>query len=574
MTQPRAAAPRGALGPAGVHRVLAVDDDPLVLAALRRQFEAGGYVVSTAADGIAALAAIHRDPPDVVLLDLVLPHLDGLKVCREVRRDASLDEVAILVVTSQADSAIKIEALRAGANDYVTKPFEPEELDARVRSHLKTKVLRDELRAMQERLVAGGKREAVIELAGAAAHEMNQPLTGILGRAVLLERKLDASHPGRRDLEIIREQAERLGRSVARLARVSSYDTTEYVGARRILDLEQASSGTSAAPSALALVTRPSLRDALDAAAVAAGLAVSEPSADEPLAAAWDRTQAEVLVLEVGPGRTPSEVVRATANQLSLREVPAVLLDPGEGSASSAAIEHLGAVVVDGDPPAVAAIETQLRRAQRFGRLLRRLEGRERELATLRTVDPLTGLARREHFLEVVASEVRRARRYDLKLALAVIDVDDFSELNRTWGEEIGNRVLRDLALTVRGSTREVDHLGRLGGELFGILLPHTSGDESLRAAGRWSERLSRESETLAESIRRTVEGTSFGFSSQEIRLTVSIGIAEAQGASTLDPEHLVSRAEGAVRRAKELGKNRVYVARSELEEVAEETAR
>lgn len=80
-----------------------------------------------------------------MILDLVLPHLDGLQVCREIRRHGILDSVAILVVTSRTESQLKIEALRAGASDYVTKPFEPEELDARVHAHLKTKVLRDEI---------------------------------------------------------------------------------------------------------------------------------------------------------------------------------------------------------------------------------------------------------------------------------------------------------------------------------------------------------------------------------------------------------------------------------------------
>lgn len=551
---------RGLLGERAAHRVLAVDDDPLVLEAYRRQFAGREYVLSTVADGIQALAAIHRDPPDVVLLDLVLPHLDGLHVCREIRRHGILDSVAILVVTSRTESELKIEALRAGASDYVTKPFEPEELDARVHAHLKTKVLRDEIRAMQERLVAGGKREAVIELAGAAAHEMNQPLTGILGRAALLERKLDPDHPGRRDLEIIREQAERLGRCVARLARVSSYDTTEYVGERRILDLEQASSAPAGSPAVLALVRDPAILDTTRVAAAAAGLTVTTPSAGESLAAAWDRSQAVALVLELEPGQTASDLMLATAHRLSSREIPAVVIDPSGATVPSATIEHLGALIAAGAPPNADSLERELRRAHRLGRLLRRLESRERELAAARTLDPLTGFARREHFIEVLRAEVRRARRYGLDLGVGVFDVDDFATINARWGEELGNRVLRDLALVIRGCTREVDVLGRLGGELFGLVLPHTGADDSAAAADRMCGRANHEAAAIVESIRRSVERTSFGLASHEVHLTISVGVASAGLPGTFDPEDLLSRAESALHRAKIEGKNRVVV--------------
>lgn len=561
-------APEGARGevalaatkPAVVHRILAVDDDPLVLAGYRRQFVGPDYELSIAADGVEALAAIHRDPPDLVLLDLMLPILDGLSVCREVRRHPAFDAIAILVVTARTESEPRIEALRAGASDCVVKPFEPEELEARVRAHLKTKALRDELRAMQDRMVAGGKREAVIELAGAAAHEMNQPLTGILGRAALLDRRLEPDHPGRRDLEIIREQAERLGRCVARLARVSSYDTTEYLGARRILDLEQASSSAPGSPAVLMAVRNPALVESVRGAARAVGLTLASPAEGETLANAWDRTQAEALVLEVEVGTRASDLVLATAHQLALREVPAVLLAAAGDLTSSAAVEHLGALVVDGMRAEPEELEAQLRRTHRLGRLLRRLEARERELATVRTLDPLTGFVRRDHFLEVLTGEIRRARRYRTALSVAVFDVDDFWDINRRWGEDIGNRVLRDLALVVRGCTREVDVLGRLGGELFGIILPHTAGEDSRIAADRLNRRVSAESEAVAEAIRRSIEGTSFGLASHDVRVTISIGISGSVGEALLDPEDLLSRAEAALRLAKSRGKNQVVL--------------
>jgi two-component system KDP operon response regulator KdpE len=113
------------------HGILAVDDEPHVLEALATILEARGYRVRTAASGAAALQAISAERPDLVLLDLAMPDLDGVDVCRRVR---AFSRVPILVVSALTDEPRKVRALDAGADDYVTKPFGVEELLARVRA--------------------------------------------------------------------------------------------------------------------------------------------------------------------------------------------------------------------------------------------------------------------------------------------------------------------------------------------------------------------------------------------------------------------------------------------------------
>jgi len=124
-----------------VTRVLLVDDEPQLLRALRINLRARQYEVDTAPDGTAALAAAGRRPPDLVILDLGLPDLDGVEVVRGLRGWTS---VPIIVLSARETQADKVAALDAGADDYVTKPFGMDELLARMRAALRRAAPADE----------------------------------------------------------------------------------------------------------------------------------------------------------------------------------------------------------------------------------------------------------------------------------------------------------------------------------------------------------------------------------------------------------------------------------------------
>jgi two-component system KDP operon response regulator KdpE len=117
-----------------VSRVLVVDDEPQILRAMRINLRARGYDVATAADGREALDAAVAHPPDIVVLDLGLPDIDGVDVIAGLR---GWTNVPILVLSGRSGSSDKVEALDAGADDYVTKPFGMEELLARLRAMLR-----------------------------------------------------------------------------------------------------------------------------------------------------------------------------------------------------------------------------------------------------------------------------------------------------------------------------------------------------------------------------------------------------------------------------------------------------
>ena len=116
-------------------RVLVVDDDPQLRGALSRALELDGYDVSTASNGVKALDAISAERPDVMVLDVMMPYVGGLDVCRTLRERK--DRLPILVLTARDEVGDRVAGLDAGADDYLTKPFALEELRARLRALLR-----------------------------------------------------------------------------------------------------------------------------------------------------------------------------------------------------------------------------------------------------------------------------------------------------------------------------------------------------------------------------------------------------------------------------------------------------
>jgi DNA-binding response OmpR family regulator len=115
-------------------KVLIVDDEKRIVEGVRKYFEQAGFFVLAAYDGSEALKMAFREEPDLIILDLMLPGMDGLDVCREIRKDSN---VPIIMLTARVEESDKLVGLELGADDYVTKPFSPRELVARSRAVLR-----------------------------------------------------------------------------------------------------------------------------------------------------------------------------------------------------------------------------------------------------------------------------------------------------------------------------------------------------------------------------------------------------------------------------------------------------
>ena len=118
-------------------RVLVVEDDKDIVELVRYNLEKDGYQVGSSGDGATGLAQIRKSPPDLLILDLMLPKLTGLDICKEIRKDVTLNRLPILILTAKGEEADRVVGLELGADDYVTKPFSPRELAARVKALLR-----------------------------------------------------------------------------------------------------------------------------------------------------------------------------------------------------------------------------------------------------------------------------------------------------------------------------------------------------------------------------------------------------------------------------------------------------
>src|ERR1700689_640504 len=118
-------------------RVLVIEDDKDIVELVRYNLEKDGFHVAASVDGATGLAQVRKTPPDILILDLMLPKLSGLEICKEDRKAASRNRLPVLILTAKGEEADRVVGLELGADDYVTKPFSPRELVARVKALLR-----------------------------------------------------------------------------------------------------------------------------------------------------------------------------------------------------------------------------------------------------------------------------------------------------------------------------------------------------------------------------------------------------------------------------------------------------
>lgn len=138
------------------HKILVVDDEQNIVELVQYNLERAGYKVVTAYDGDKALELVHKEKPDLILLDVMLPGTDGLAVCREVNSNAETKNIPIIMLSARGEELDKVLGLEMGADDYITKPFSPRELIARVKARLRRQEQNSTESYFTNRLSIGG----------------------------------------------------------------------------------------------------------------------------------------------------------------------------------------------------------------------------------------------------------------------------------------------------------------------------------------------------------------------------------------------------------------------------------
>ncbi len=196
-------------------------------------------------------------------------------------------------------------------------------------------------------------------------------------------------------------------------------------------------------------------------------------------------------------------------------------------------------------------LEARMRSMLRIKKLQDELDEANKRLKKLSITDGLTGLFNHRHIQQLLRDEWQRTQRTDEPLAVVMLDLDKFKQVNDTYGHPTGDVILYETARILEDTAREIDMVGRYGGEEFVGILPNTDED----AAAQFAER-----------VRKRVESHVFRDEDTEVRMTMSCGLAAYPDEAVDAPEELLKRADEALYAAKEGGRNRV-VSASQLEE-------
>jgi len=215
-------------------KVMIVDDDPniglLVEMTLRKK---GDFQIINCSSGEMALEAIAHDKPDIVLLDIMMPGMDGYEVCKAIKSSPDTKFISVIILSARREMGDKIKGMDLGADDYIVKPFDPDELLSRVKARLR-------IQELERELMEKNQLQTVLSMSVTLQHEINNPLAGIMGNAELLK-EWKALPQGEVDESIaaITQQARRIRDIVQKLSSVTKVVDTTYVGTTRMIDVDR-----------------------------------------------------------------------------------------------------------------------------------------------------------------------------------------------------------------------------------------------------------------------------------------------------------------------------------------------
>lgn len=214
-------------------KIMIVDDDPniglLVEMTLRKK---GNFDIINCSSGEMALERLAKEQPDLMLLDIMMPGIDGYEVCRTIKGNSETKFISVIMLSARREMGDKIKGMDLGADDYIVKPFDPDELLSRVKARLR-------IRELEKDLVEAKQLQTVLAMAVTLQHEINNPLAGIMGNAEMLKdwRKMDP-----KDvfdcINAVNIQCCRIRDLVMKLSSVTKVVESTYIGSTKMIDVE------------------------------------------------------------------------------------------------------------------------------------------------------------------------------------------------------------------------------------------------------------------------------------------------------------------------------------------------
>jgi two-component system, cell cycle response regulator len=417
--------------PAAAPKVLVADDDEGLLHTLGWILRDKGYEVVSVPGGEDLLDKLEEENPDILLLDIMMPKVDGLQILEQVKSHERWRDLPVLMISSMQPEEATVRSLGLGAADFIPKPFRVRELLARVEARLKQS---REMRRIREEAKT---RAEVVDI----LHEVTDSL------------KPD-------------EIYHILTRRVARALHLSKCAIVQSQPGDPFGILVAASENPMLRNLEIQLARYPEIRKALE---TRQPVFVSDVHSDplyEDVRKQWARDRITVP--------TRSAIALPFFIKSELRGVFFLRTTDDDPHLSKDDVVFADTVIKG----AVSAIERALD--------LEAARSDKERYQFLASTDPLTGCLNRRAMLDKLEAELDRARRYDLELTVLMIDLDWFKEINDTRGHLVGDTVLRQLGEHLRREARSVDIVARFGGEEFTLVLPETG----LEGGSAFAERI------------------------------------------------------------------------------------
>lgn len=581
--------------PSTLNNILIVDDQPENLRVLTQLLTGKGYKVRKAIDGESAILAANSTPPDLILLDIMMPQMDGYQVCEALKSVEKTKEIPVIFISALDGVTDKVKGFESGGVDYITKPFKVEEVIARIEIHLqlqytkqalskKNKRLKqvikerrkaeDQLRLLQQAIAACGNGILITD-----ASQSDNPiiyvnptferLTGysfeeIQGKNPRFLQGRDRKQP---NLEIIR-RAIKQGKSCQVILRNYHKNgefyyhevfispirnkkgiVTHFVGIQNdITDRKKIEEALIRSEQKFASAFRAS-PDPITIATLREGRYIE---VNQSFCNLTEYNKAEIinhtpleLNLWVDYSRRLELVQQLEASQsvydfeLQLRsksgEIKTLLV-----SAEILELESENCLLT------IAKDITERQKIQQA------LEEANIELYRLANLDGLTQVANRRRLDETLQREWQRCYREKQPLSLIICDVDEFKRYNDYYEHLQGDDCLIQVAQTINKTVqRATDLVARFGGEEFVVILPNTDEIGAIQVANNIQSNIS---ELKIPHANSTVSS----------QVTISMGIASLTPQDHLDPTLLLKRADNALFEAKKQGRNRITVHQSE----------
>jgi DNA-binding response OmpR family regulator len=203
-----------------VPTILVVDDQPINVQLLKRKLEREGIRVITAYNGLEALDLVSREKPDLILLDVMMPDMDGIEVCQRLQGNEDTRSIPVIFITARTSKEGKIEGLGVGAVDYITKPIDLDETYARVQTHLRYVAVNREMLDLQRRLVEARRAATIGAVTQGIAHNLNNLLGVVIGYLDLLKAYYDKPEQVKKNTQHVEEAIQRIVAIIKQLSQL------------------------------------------------------------------------------------------------------------------------------------------------------------------------------------------------------------------------------------------------------------------------------------------------------------------------------------------------------------------